>query len=940
MQITEFLQRILPDEGDYCFTTIYGEAATAKVRNHFYSNLADIPEQAKAHSQANLYYACASYTDKRDDKGKRQRTHDAVSRIRALWLDVDVRLDKGDACYKSFEEAGAGLAKFLSDSKLPIPLVVHTGGGLHLYWPLVHSLTREEWQPWADKLKIYTAKMRFKADPGITADSARIMRLPETVNHKWGKESKVLNDAGPYELSAFGILQFQVKDRKAEAKKEVQAFAKVHAAPIFKGCAQMAAFEGGAFQTGEQWIACGRLLAQTHEGEELWFKYSALDARYNEAEATKKWEDSLTFDKPTLCARFESLNPSLCEGCKFKGKINTPVQIARDKYLGPPVAEDIAKRLAEVEMPSGFSFDQSGAVVIREGKDEEDIKVHKVATFPFYLKDRSTSEMYRDTKAIIIEAWNDQDGWSEYDVNMGELLTNVTVGLGRLGIMVGDPRLAGKYLRDSYDLLAKKKKQVKVYDTFGWKGDKFLWGDRLYGWEDGNLAVRVVHLGSEARAIAEHLRPGGRHGDGAFTLEGLRGWQRASQGLFAAGHEWQAITLLAGAGAPLLGLLPDTEGGTIYSTYDPVGGKGKSTATLAGATIWGSYEGLSTTASDTINARMAKLGTLKHLPFAYDEMKRDNPGIAKQFVQTFTAGTERARMDRNATVSRTPRTWRTIMLTSANSELVGAISADDGSEAMSDRVFEVHAEGLPLKKGEINNSLKNEFITNCGFAGLPILGCILKDLDKVRADIRAKEIKYMDEFFDPKLRFRAQFIAVIDVIGHLIADNGLLVFDPQYYVDWLLSSVSSQQAFTRQISPAELLARYLRENTNSTIVATEFTPGTAKRIVAETKSGVVKVRIESDTHHIMIPKRDLVNWLQEKDQSISAFVKTLEDSGVLLGKAMKKNLGAGTQYSSGQEYCLVFNGAHEEITGFNNVIPLEAPLKKPASSPRLSTLSR
>lgn len=933
MNTLEFFKRILPDDGTYCLSTIDSEGRT---KNTFFATTTDLQKAAiTTNPSVHVYHACATY------KAPGNRKQNNVHKVKSFWLDVDVREDKG---YQTFEQAFNGLATFLASSGLPTPLTVFSGSGIHLYWPLDEELDEPTWKKYAVGLKTLCERSKFKVDPGITADSARILRTPGTINLKNGNEAKVLNDVGPYSLSQFSILTFQsIKtDAISTEKKKYPKDADIR--KIAKKCAQIAKFEAGDEQTGQTWIACGRVLAQCGNADEaLWHEWSSKDQRYNEEEATKKWKDSVAFDQGITCDHFRTVNPEGCAGCKFK--VKSPVQLGRGNYniRGQDLPEEVQAEIEEHVVPFPFMINSVGAIIIEDKKGEEnDAKEIEVSKFPFFVSDRTTSELDPSQQAIMIRHWTPIDGWRQGELTLGEYGSAPIAGLTRIGVMVTNERLARDYIRQSYQELATNKPMTEIHDTFGWKGDKFLLGDKLYYFADGKLSYHIVHLGSEAKALAAHLCMGGAKQRGS-----VQAWREAAQRLFALGHEWQAITLLVAAGAPLLALLEDVEGGTIWSLFDEAGGKGKTTATIAGATLWGGWEGLSTQAADTINARMAKLGTLKHLPLAYDEMKRDNPGIAKQFVQTFTAGTERGRLNRNANMSRAPRSWRTFMLTSANSELVGAIAADQGSEAMSDRVFEIHASSLPLRKGELDNQLKNEFIVNCGYAGPIILALILKNLDAVKEEVIAKEKYYMNRLNNSKLRFRAQLIAVVEVIGKLIAESELLTFDHNDYVKWLLKHVTETSEEIETPLASDFLARYIREHQNSILYTKQFTPGSVKVRHDPPHSGKVNIRVETDTHFIIIPRKDLEVWLQKKDQSIRSFIKDMEEKGILEAKNVKRTLTAGTTLTSALESVLIFRGNHEELSGIEKVVPLQKLLpiqekelsqERPASSLRLEAL--
>jgi hypothetical protein len=104
--------------------------------------------------------------------------------LKSLFLDIDAKgVDKNS--YDSMDAAIAALAQFLKGSGMPKPsLVVASGGGLHTYWTLDRALTPPEWQPLANALAEATKALGLKCDTQCTVDSVRVLRLPDTFNHK------------------------------------------------------------------------------------------------------------------------------------------------------------------------------------------------------------------------------------------------------------------------------------------------------------------------------------------------------------------------------------------------------------------------------------------------------------------------------------------------------------------------------------------------------------------------------------------------------------------------------------------------------------------------------------------------------------------------------------------------------------------------------------
>ncbi|MCZ8018846.1 AAA family ATPase [Novosphingobium sp.] len=101
--------------------------------------------------------------------------------LKSFWLDVDAH---GKGPYGTPDEALAGIKTFVADAGLPTPNFVHmTGHGMQAFWVLPSPISKPDWQPVADDLQELAKRMNLGADP-ITADAARILRVPGTYNFR------------------------------------------------------------------------------------------------------------------------------------------------------------------------------------------------------------------------------------------------------------------------------------------------------------------------------------------------------------------------------------------------------------------------------------------------------------------------------------------------------------------------------------------------------------------------------------------------------------------------------------------------------------------------------------------------------------------------------------------------------------------------------------
>lgn len=901
MNCLEFLKRILPDEGLYAGVIIVGK----DVRQTIFDTIEDLHGFIHDNCYNNVYFGCSSFLERKPKTASKKpevRTKANVHRIKSLWIDIDARPGKE---YNSPEEAIEAFKGFLQFAGLPEPIFVFTGGGFHVYWALDEALTKEQWEPYAQGLKNLCAKLNFKADPTRTADAASILRPIDTINTKYNTAVTLYRDTGTYPVSKFSKLLFH-KDVAKEEKKQYTDLVEIE--PILRGCAQIRAFEKGEKQSEPLWVSCGRVLSQCRDGEALWHKWSKQDERYDSREADKKWAESIHFGNAVNCSHFKAVNPSACDGCSFSG--STPVQLGR----GNPVIDINPSDLPK--LPDGYAWDDNKYLVRRTftGEDENKIKQYKdtlVSRFPIIVDNRHVHEQVDDKYSLSVRTYATAGGWRSNNVSIVEMNERPAAALSKCDIPSVNTREVVQYLNACHEASRLREMPNKVFGTFGWKdGDKFLLGDKLFYIQDGELRQDDVGLGEDVRQLAGHLRPGSKKGS---RPDGLQRWREGAQTLFARGHEWQAATLVIALATPLLHFVPDPEGGVVLSLAESVGGVGKTLATMAGITAWGDWSGLNCVPSDTLNARFAKIAMLGNIPVGFDEMRRDSAKISDDFVKQFTTGREKIRLNRDGLTGREPRTWRTILLTNANKELAGSIRAGKGSHAMADRVLELQAEPLPLKRDELSANLKEVFMTNTGYAGPCMIGLYLHSLDYIKHNMPIKADFYMRALGTTKDRFVAYLLAAFDICAQILENSEFFIFSAQELTDWLLKKVTTDEHVIEvkrsRTTSEDQLFRYIRENIDHALITTHYQRG-RKSPVNSNLRGQLRMRIETDTKEIIIPRSGIEKFLEESQRSLVEFIRDLKKLKLIKDACAKKNIGAGTEYSSGQEYCIVFDSNH------------------------------
>ncbi|WP_139816235.1 hypothetical protein [Planktotalea arctica] len=193
-----FLRRILPDEGIHQATKI----KNGRARNLPCGSLENLTEEILKCDQLgqSIYHACAAYENDKSRKAENTKS------MKALWLDIDCGAEKAKtgAGYHTKTDAALALRAFCNAVGLPKPMIVDSGGGLHVYWPLQIAIGASRWKELAVKLKQAIKARGFLADQSRTADAASILRPVGTYNRKYDPPRRVslLCDAGDQNVDA------------------------------------------------------------------------------------------------------------------------------------------------------------------------------------------------------------------------------------------------------------------------------------------------------------------------------------------------------------------------------------------------------------------------------------------------------------------------------------------------------------------------------------------------------------------------------------------------------------------------------------------------------------------------------------------------------------------------------------------------------------------
>jgi hypothetical protein len=313
----------------------------------------------------------------KDGRNRAAKSREGALALKAIFLDIDC-YKAPPAGYLTVEEAVDALDKFTSSIGIPPPTaLVSSGGGLHAYWISDRPLTVEEWSQYAEGLKNAAQANGLFCDLGVTADAARVLRVPGTFNYKKDQPRRVaILRLSPHDLdfaTALAPLQTVSAPRVHAgptswllAERPDPAFGAVSSERLSLGIDKYDETPlpiGGLFASGgcphfqdafttrgagySQGLWNLDVLACTflEDGNELAHLVSKGHAGYNRDDTEALWERKLAERKSRglgwpSCKAIQSVGCQQCAGCPHLAAGKSPLSLAgiQSPAVAPPPA--------------------------------------------------------------------------------------------------------------------------------------------------------------------------------------------------------------------------------------------------------------------------------------------------------------------------------------------------------------------------------------------------------------------------------------------------------------------------------------------------------------------------------------------------------------------------------------------------------------------------
>ena len=746
-------------------------------------------------------------------KGDRKATN--ARWLRSFVLDLDVK----PTGYPSQQAALASALPFFDKIGLKPGPIVSTGRGLHVYVTLSENITRAVWQPLADRLVEAATQHGLKFDTGVTRNPATLLRLPGSFNRKDPnnpKESKVLSLGETKTLaevtaalSGFSLTPGVSSPKRAavidpailpprppirgpEANRALAALAASRVVTsidlLRRACPVVASSEnrGGDTDLEPLWFELAKLCHYVQNGRDYFHDLSSEDPRYDPEQTDAKYDQAEPQGWPA-CATIARASPAaltLCQGCRFNGQGQSPINFATRGESGTAIQHmnGHANGHAAVQLlpptddpillPPGFAIANG---LITHEETNLPVFTRPVHGMTFVYRSDGTVEKQAGVEFCISLGTQEHDDRSTFTVPLSALKSDQSFAdqCYSHGLMYVAFKLV-KIFMTAWVTLVQERRSATAISRMGWVK------------EDGEI---------------KRFAYGGR-GDPDFGPKGLLDKWKQGAGYFVGKGCTEMEVLMAASVAATLIPFTGVDGVVVHARAPT--GRGKSAALETSATMWMSRTMVVN--SETAAHTRDRIAVAHNLPVFNDEFIA-NPtraNIAKfgEMILNITSGREHGRMQRSQNKSRGVRFSQTMLITAANFSLVRSTSRETTAQAV--RVLEIELSDairkLGIRQDQITH-IKELCDDNHGTAGLVVADYLSRNHGSVKQAVGLYLRKFQDALKTTEgERFWLAGAAAIMVAAIIIKNLGLLNLDIVSMEKFLLDLIRYQRSQLTDIS--------------------------------------------------------------------------------------------------------------------------------------------
>ncbi len=921
MNTKEFLEFVLGDTGYYCAVGLKDVGLKDKKRvQKFFGSVDELISVAENLSEEGFdsYFALATFVT------GESRTNGNVSKLKSFFFDLDCGPTKS---YASQQDALADLRSFCKTLRLPKPTLVNSGNGIHVYWALTQAIDRDTWLPVAERLKALCRENNLKIDPAVTADSARILRVPGTKNYKneEPKSVQIIGTAGSLvDLKIFKELlgeEYIPEPRKYEPRIADSVMSALSGSYVSRfrtimmksaagnGCAQLIHSVTNQESVDEVlWRATLSIAAFCEDKSKAIHKVSEKHPEYAPEETEYK---ASMIKGPYTCAKFNEFRPDVCPSCKHWNKIKSPIVLGREVVEATEEESVVVEKLMDIpsaapqtfvipKYPEPYLRGRGGGVFkkvkVGSGEDEETKEV------PVYHNDLYVTRRIRDPEVgecIVMRLHLPKDGIREFTVPLTAVgaKDEFRKHLSAQGVAVMKMEELMAYVNRWINDLQYKVTADEARRQFGWVND-----DPFKGMESfvlGNMEIYKdrIDVNSPSSKTIDLFPAFAPKGTLDEWKENMKFWDRP-------GVEMHQYIVGTSFGAPLMAFF-ESINGAVFHVHSKDSGLGKTTAMFAGASVWGDPDRLVLQERDTFNSKMNRAETYKNLVVYLDEMTNSMPKDLSDFAYQVPSGQQKNRLGPRGNVERhRGLPWKTLFVTNGNTSMLERINLYKAMpKAEAQRILESSATSVSFSSKEETDDFSRRIMRCYGHAGVVYIQYLLNNKEAVWQLVLNTQ-KRIDEEAGLTKENRFWSAQVAATIAGLVLAKKAKLIDWQVgpIVKWVISAMENAREDMRTMGSdvESILTDYWAENYNnflrikSTDDARKGPIGLDHLIQPEASPRFALVaRYEYDIKRLFLLPKPLKEWCGKHQINYNGLVEGLK-IGRTKAKRESARLGKGT----------------------------------------------
>lgn len=840
------LESVVPSIGSYCLTTILN----GRITQTFYNDKAvllaaglDASAQGK-----NAYYAMASF------KNDTARTQENVLWLKAFWLDVDCKNKDPLKDYANKDEGLTAIVEFCKRHSFPRPVMVDSGNGWHVYWVLEEAIDRKTWQPVAEALKALCLADGLKIDPACTADSARILRIPDTKNYRFDPPSDVVltMESGEIMFDSFKALIEVVSSNLptkgamsiagTPTKKKLSAVTQAligNSSSSFKkiltrcnsgtGCEQLSYAVSHQETIEEPFWRAALSVAQHCTDRDRAIHYISQDHPEYDHDTTERKANETK--GPYTCVTFNGLNGGVCSGCSHWGKITSPIQLGNQVIAATaPVTVSVSAQsnvVNIVQAPTLPEHKPNAAEVVIDAENIAKVDITKIDTAlaDFIAgQDKITIPVpprpfLRGQAGGIYKQKRLEDGTIEdvliyhndfyayarlFDPIDGQVLA-CRLHLPLDGIRTFNIPLKAISSRDKLrdavcaQGVAANDKQIAELSLYLLAQTTEIEQMRQeekartqMGWqEDGSFVLGAREYSSTG---IRHCPPSNATANyqHMFRMEGdMAQWRKVIDLYDAPGFDVHKFVFFLAISSPLLG--PINQVGMLTTLISDESGIGKTTLGMVCNSVWGHPKEMLSMPHDTLNATVNRMGVFNSVSLFLDEFTNKPSEVVSETVYMAAMGRGKQRLTQSANVERVNTTsWNMNSFATANAALRDKIgSLKASAEGENMRLFEFDMRGTPVIQKAVADEVFPLMNTNYGVAGHLLASWLVDNASKLEGMVRQVQRKMDIKFrFTSKERNWSTSVACAYTMAYIARELGIHNWDISANIEAMVAHIT------------------------------------------------------------------------------------------------------------------------------------------------------